>query len=311
MSNKSLAVDNNEDLEKLPINEIGLSDIIKEYRGKNLHFKKNIEESISIADLIFLCVNTPTKIKGIGAGQASDLRWIETSIRQIAKSAKNNTIIVQKSTIPVKTAETIKNLLNSIHSNNVKIKKDFFVLSNPEFLSEGTAIKDLNCPDRVLIGGDNENAIKALEKIYLKWLSPEKIIKLSLWSAELSKLTANAFLAQRISSINAISSLCEVTGANVLEVSKAIGKGGSNIRLAGKLTGYEIDVFREGVEEDIELKEFSDEIEEWVIEEFKKVGLDTAKSILELEKADLIKRTDLEDETVEEVLRILREEFEE
>jgi len=213
---------NNKDLDKLPINEVGLSNIIKKYRGINLHFKKNIEEYISKADLIFLCVNTPTKIKGFGAGQASDLRWIETSVRQIAKSAKDNTIIVQKSTIPVKTAETIKTLLNSKNTNNDN-KKNFFVLSNPEFLSEGTAINDLNSPDRILIGGDDENAISALEKIYLKWLSPEKIIKLSLWSAELSKLTANAFLAQRVSSINAISSLCEATGANVLEVSNAIG----------------------------------------------------------------------------------------
>ena len=153
--------------------------------------------------------------------------------------------------------------------------------------------------------------MRKLSLIYQRWIPKEKIFITSLWSSELAKLTANAFLAQRISSINAISSLCEKSGADVREVSKAIGKGGSNIRLAGKLTGYEIDVFREGVEEDIELKEFSDEIEEWVIEEFKKVGLDTAKSILELEKSDLIKRTDLEDETVDEVLRILREEFEE
>ncbi len=218
---------NDRDLNKLPIYEPGLKEIIKECRNKNLHFSTDVDLKISEADMIFISVNTPTKDKGIGAGQASDLKWVEASARRIANSAKGRTIVVEKSTLPVKTAETIKTILNSYKKNFVnnfeKEIKDFHVLSSPEFLAEGTAINDLENPDRVLIGGDNDIAINALEEIYLNWVEKKKILRTNLWSSELSKLTANAFLAQRISSINSISALCEKTGADIKEVSNAIG----------------------------------------------------------------------------------------
>ena len=214
---------NDENLSNLPIFEPGLPEIINKCRYQNLWFSNKLKESIEIADMIFICVNTPTKVTGIGAGQASDLKWVEVSARQIAEFAKTNTIVVEKSTIPVKTAETIRTILNSSISNSKIKQKSFSVLSNPEFLSEGTAINDLQNPDRVLIGGEDPESINALEEIYLKWVAKSKIIKTNLWSSELSKLAANAFLAQRISSINSIASLCEVTGADINEVSKAIG----------------------------------------------------------------------------------------
>ena len=214
---------NDSNLSNLPVFEPGLEKIVDRCRGRNLHFSVNVEESIAIADMIFLSVNTPTKTKGLGAGQASDLKWIEKSARQVAKYARGNTIVVEKSTLPVKTAETIQKILNPKQDKKDKSNSNFKVLSNPEFLAEGTAINDLIYPDRVLIGGDNDEAISALESIYLNWVSKEKIIKTNLWSSELSKLTANAFLAQRISSINSISALCEATGADISEVSKAIG----------------------------------------------------------------------------------------
>ena len=212
---------NNDDFSKLPVYEPGLAEIVKRRRGKNLHFSCDIDHNISIADMIFISVNTPTKLRGIGAGQASDLKWIEESARQIGKHSKGETIVVEKSTLPVKTAETIKLILNG--SKDESDGKKFHVISNPEFLAEGSAIDDLNYPDRVLIGGENDQAIKALENIYLNWINKEKILTTNLWSSELSKLTANAFLAQRISSINSISALCEVTGANINEVAIAIG----------------------------------------------------------------------------------------
>ena len=214
---------NDSDLSNLPVFEPGLEKIIDRCRGRNLHFSINVEESIAIADMIFLSVNTPTKTKGIGAGQASDLKWIEKSARQVAKYANGNAIVVEKSTLPVKTAETIQKILNPEKDITDNTSQKFNVLSNPEFLAEGSAINDLIHPDRVLIGGDNDDAIRALESIYLNWVPKEKIIKTNLWSSELSKLTANAFLAQRISSINSISALCEATGADISEVSKAIG----------------------------------------------------------------------------------------
>ena len=216
---------NDPDLSKLPVYEPGLDEVIKRCRNRNLYFSNEIEKHISSADMIFISVNTPTKIKGVGAGQASDIKWVEKSARQVANYAKGTTIVVEKSTLPVKTAETIKAILEitnqkqTINTSN----KQFFILSNPEFLAEGTAIKDLENPDRVLIGGDNQEAINALENIYLNWISGEKIIKTNLWSSELSKLTANAFLAQKISSINSISAICEETGANIKEVAQAIG----------------------------------------------------------------------------------------
>ena len=221
-----IAAWNNKDLEKLPIYEPGLSKLIKKNRNKNLFFSSNLEKNISEADMVFISVNTPTKTSGLGAGQASDLRWVESCTRTVAKFAKNHTIVIEKSTIPVKTAELIKNLLNSYVKKEQKseaINKSFSILSNPEFLAEGNAIRDLESPDRILIGGEDIDSINALKILYENWVPSEKIICTNLWSSELSKLAANAFLAQRISSINSISAICESTGANIDEVSLAIG----------------------------------------------------------------------------------------
>tara|TARA_Y100000589_G_scaffold195933_1_gene185230 strand:+ start:340 stop:1782 length:1443 start_codon:yes stop_codon:yes gene_type:complete len=214
---------NSQDFELLPIYEPGLDKIISRCRGKNLTFSTKIQEKISCADMIFISVNTPTKTKGIGAGHASDLKWVEACAREVALFAKGHTIVVEKSTLPVKTAEVIKNILEASQPNSNEIKKTFDVLSNPEFLAEGSAIRDLEEPDRVLIGGESDDAIMALSNIYKNWVPEDKILHTNIWSSELSKLTANAFLAQRISSINSISALCESTGADVREVSRAIG----------------------------------------------------------------------------------------
>ena len=215
---------NDEDLTKLPVYEPGLKELIKNNRNKNLFFTTNIKDSVAEADIIFISVNTPTKTKGLGAGYASDLKWVESSARTVAEYALGHTIIVEKSTVPVRTAELIKRILSSyIIDSEKNPSRSFSVLSSPEFLAEGTAIKDLENPDRVLIGGEDENAIKQLSLLYQRWIPENKIFITNLWSSELSKLTANAFLAQRISSINAISSLCEPTGADIKEVSKAIG----------------------------------------------------------------------------------------
>ncbi len=213
------------DFEKLPIYEPKLKYLVKKNRNKNLFFTCDLKNSISEADIIFISVNTPTKSKGLGAGYASDLKWVESSARSIAKYAKNNTIVVEKSTVPVRTAELIKKILlvNDFDKQNQTESKSFAVLSSPEFLAEGSAIEDLENPDRVLIGGEDDDALEKLSLIYQRWIPKNKIFITSLWSSELSKLTANAFLAQRISSINAISSLCEPTGADVREVAKAIG----------------------------------------------------------------------------------------
>ena len=215
---------NDKDLSKLPVYEPGLKELIKKNRNKNLFFTTSIKESVAEADIIFISVNTPTKTKGLGAGYASDLKWVESSARTVAEYALGHTIIVEKSTVPVRTAELIKRILSScINDSEKHSSRTFSVLSSPEFLAEGTAIKDLENPDRVLIGGEDENAIKQLSFLYQRWIPENKIFITNLWSSELSKLTANAFLAQRISSINAISSLCEPTGADITEVSKAIG----------------------------------------------------------------------------------------
>tara|TARA_A100001035_G_C27770096_1_gene495861 strand:+ start:406 stop:1827 length:1422 start_codon:yes stop_codon:yes gene_type:complete len=215
---------NETDTSNLPIYEPGLDEIILKCRNKNLFFTTNIKESIQNADMIFLSVNTPTKSKGVGAGKASDLKWVEISARQIAEFSRGHTIVVEKSTLPVRTAKTIEKILvNSQNKKSDSQNKTFSVLSNPEFLSEGTAINDLQFPDRVLIGGDDELAINLLADLYSNWVPEEKIIRTNIWSSELSKLTANAFLAQRISSINSISALCEVTEADVKQVAKAIG----------------------------------------------------------------------------------------
>ena len=209
--------------DRLPIYEPGLDDVVRQTRGKNLHFSADVPTGIQWANMIFVAVNTPTKTYGVGAGRAADLRFIESVARTIAEHANGPKIIVEKSTIPVKTAETIKNILAA----NARGHK-FEVLSNPEFLAEGTAIADLLSPDRVLIGGERtpggEAAIRTLVDVYATWVPRERIITTNLWSSELSKLVANAFLAQRISSINSVSALCEATGADVDEVANAIGK---------------------------------------------------------------------------------------
>lgn len=209
---------NNADLAQLPIYEPGLDAVVAEARGRNLFFSTDVEKAIDEADMIFISVNTPTKNYGKGKGQAADLKYIELCARQIAQVAKGDKIVVEKSTLPVRTAAALKSILNDT-GNGV----NFDILSNPEFLAEGTAVANLHHPDRVLIGGENEEAIQALVQIYESWVPQERILTTNLWSSELSKLVANAFLAQRVSSINAISELCEVTGANVDEVSRAIG----------------------------------------------------------------------------------------
>ncbi|MCW2262034.1 MULTISPECIES: nucleotide sugar dehydrogenase [Sphingobacterium] len=209
---------NDADLSKLPIYEPGLDAVVGEARGRNLFFSTDVDKAIDEADMIFISVNTPTKTYGKGKGQAADLKYIELCARQIARVAKDDKIVVEKSTLPVRTADALKSILGNT-GNNV----NFHILSNPEFLAEGTAVTDLHNPDRVLIGGEDAEAIEALVQIYEAWVPRERILTTNLWSSELSKLVANAFLAQRVSSINAISELCEVTGANVDEVSRAIG----------------------------------------------------------------------------------------
>lgn len=213
------------DLSDLPVYEPGLKHIVEKCRGINLHFSTDMEINIAKADLIFISVNTPTKTKGIGSGQAIDLKYVEASSRQISKYAEGHTIVVEKSTLPVKTAQTIKAILDATtkDKNNSSSSKSFSVLSNPEFLAEGSAISDLENPDRVLIGGEDQEAIDDLVKIYSKWIEKAKVLTTDLWSSELSKLISNAFLAQRISSINTISALCEATGARIKDVSLAVG----------------------------------------------------------------------------------------
>jgi UDPglucose 6-dehydrogenase len=207
----------------LPVYEPGLKEIVESCRGKNLHFTTDLKPAIAAADLIFVCVGTPTKSYGIGAGRAADLRYIESAARLIAEVSHGNKIIVEKSTIPVKTATAIQRIIAANNSTDAT----FQVLSNPEFLAEGTAVSDMENPDRILIGGEQtpegQAALNALVSVYANWVPREKIITTNLWSSELSKLVANAFLAQRISSINSISALCEATGADVNEVARAIG----------------------------------------------------------------------------------------
>ncbi|BAX78643.1 UDP-glucose 6-dehydrogenase [Labilibaculum antarcticum] len=213
---------NDADLNKLPIYEPGLADVVAEARGRNLFFSTDVDQAIDEAQMIFISVNTPTKTYGVGKGMAADLKYIELCARQIAKVSKDDKIIVEKSTLPVRTAEALSTILNSTGNG-----ANFDILSSPEFLAEGTAISDLQKPDRILIGGDEtekgQSAIKSLVAVYENWVPRENIITTRVWSSELSKLTANAFLAQRVSSINAISALCEKTGADVDEISRAIG----------------------------------------------------------------------------------------
>lgn len=222
LNEKRIAAWNDPDVNKIPIYEPGLSQVVAEARGRNLFFSTEVDQAIDEADMIFISVNTPTKTYGIGKGMAADLKYIELCARQIARVAKNDKIVVEKSTLPVRTASAIKDILDST-GNGVQ----FQILSNPEFLAEGTAIEDLFAPDRVLIGGDTttegQKAIQQLVDVYANWVPKDRILTTNVWSSELSKLTANAFLAQRVSSINALSELCEKTGANVNEVAKAIG----------------------------------------------------------------------------------------
>jgi len=222
LNEERIAAWNDENIDNIPIYEPGLDTIVAEARGRNLFFSTDVDKAIDEAQIIFISVNTPTKTYGRGKGMAADLKYIELCARQIARVAKDNKIVVEKSTLPVRTAEAIKSILDNT-GNGVQ----FQILSNPEFLAEGTAVQDLLNPDRILIGGDSSNegqaAIQALVDVYANWVSKDKILTTNVWSSELSKLTANAFLAQRISSINALSELCEKTGADVNEVAKAIG----------------------------------------------------------------------------------------
>ena len=208
--------------DELPIYEPGLLEVVKSARGRNLFFSTMTDEAIAEADIIFVSVGTPTKTYGMGAGRAADLCYVEGAARMIARVAKGPKIIVEKSTIPVRTAVAMRTILSAnCHEGK------FQVLSNPEFLAEGTAMDDLECPDRILIGGEKtpegDAAVESLVSVYNQWIPRERILTTNLWSSELSKLVANAFLAQRISSINSISALCEKTGADVDEVSRAIG----------------------------------------------------------------------------------------
>ena len=209
-------------LEQLPVYEPGLAEVVKEARGRNLFFSDDISGNIEKAEMIFMAVNTPTKTQGEGAGMAADLRYVEACARDIAKYSKSDKIVIEKSTLPVRTAKKIKEILEE-NSNGIH----FEILSNPEFLAEGTAIEDLFKSDRVLIGGDEtesgQKAVQALVDIYANWIPKNKILTTNVWSSELAKLASNAMLAQRISSINSLSALCEKTGANIDELSKAIG----------------------------------------------------------------------------------------
>jgi UDPglucose 6-dehydrogenase len=204
----------------LPVYEPGLDEVVRRTRSRNLRFipQRDGAAAVAAADAVFISVNTPTKTQGSGAGKASDLSYVEACARYIAEHAKGHTIVIEKSTMPVRAADTIKRILaTSPHGGT------FDVLSNPEFLAEGTAIRDLEQPDRVLIGGEAPEAVEALAEVYAHWVPGPAILRTGLWSAELSKLAANAFLAQRVSSINAVSALCEVTGAQVEEVAKVLG----------------------------------------------------------------------------------------
>lgn len=208
---------------ELPIYEPGLTDVVRQARGRNLFFSTDVDKAIEEADLIFVSVNTPTKKSGVGAGSAADVNYVERATRQIASVATSSKIVVEKSTVPCRTAESMRTILEANSKPNCR----FDILSNPEFLAEGTAVADLYKPDRVLIGSlqtpEGKAACDALSEVYANWVPTDRILTVGLWSSELSKLAANAMLAQRISSINALSAICEATGANIDEVAHAIG----------------------------------------------------------------------------------------
>ena len=222
VNQERIAAWNHQDLDQLPVYEPGLKEVVAEARGRNLFFSTDVEKAIEEAQMIFMAVNTPTKTYGEGKGFAADLTFVEKCARQIAEVSTTDKIVIEKSTLPVRTAEKIKEVLSS---NNKNVH--FEVLSNPEFLAEGTAIEDLFKSDRVLIGGDatpsGQEAVGTLVSIYANWIPKGKILTTNVWSSELSKLASNAMLAQRISSINSLSALCEKTGADIDEVSKAVG----------------------------------------------------------------------------------------
>ena len=209
--------------DELPVYEPGLDEVVKRCRGRNLFYSTDIPAEIKKADVIFVSVNTPTKTFGAGAGKAADLQYLEKTARSIVEYADGDKIVVEKSTLPVRTAQALSRVL---HSNSKGIK--FQIVSNPEFLAEGTAISDLQNPDRVLIGGmdtpEGNAAVEAVASIYRNWVPAEKIITTNVWSSELTKLVANAILAQRVSSVNAISALCERTDADIDQVTSAVGK---------------------------------------------------------------------------------------
>lgn len=205
--------------DKLPVYEPGLDEVVRRCRGRNLFYSTDIPRAIKEADVIFVSVNTPTKTFGAGAGKAADLQYLEKTARSILEYADTDKIVVEKSTLPVRTAQALSRVL---HSNTRGLK--FRIVSNPEFLAEGTAINDLLHPDRVLIGGLDESAIREVASIYERWVPHDRIITTNLWSSELTKLVSNALLAQRISSVNSISALCERTGANISEVTSAAGR---------------------------------------------------------------------------------------
>jgi len=217
-----IAAWNSEDF-ALPIYEPGLEDVVRQTRGRNLFFSTEVDKAVQEADLIFVSVNTPTKTSGVGAGYAADLNYVESATRHIAQVATSSKIVVEKSTVPCRTASSMRIILES----NSRPGCHFDILSNPEFLAEGTAIADLFNPDRVLIGAldtpEGAAACAALSSVYANWVPKERILNVGLWSSELSKLAANALLAQRISSINALSAICETTGADVREVAHAVG----------------------------------------------------------------------------------------
>ena len=223
LNTERIAAWNDTNLDNLPIFEPGLSEVVAEARGRNLFFSTEVDKAIDDAEMIFISVNTPTKTYGIGKGMSADLKYVELCARQIARVATSNKIVVEKSTLPVKTAEAIQSILDNT-GNGV----NFEILSNPEFLAEGTAMRDLAVPDRILIGGNlnsekGQEAVHSLVDIYSSWVPQKNILTTNVWSSELSKLAANAFLAQRVSSINALSELCEETGAEISELAKAIG----------------------------------------------------------------------------------------
>ncbi len=213
---------NNESLNELPIYEPGLKELIEKTRNKNLYFSEDIDKAIEESDIIFMAVNTPTRKTGKGKGFAADLTNVEACAKRIAVKSKSDKIVIEKSTLPVRTAEKIKEVLKKFNKKN-----NFEVISNPEFLAEGTAIENLYKSDRVLVGGENtdsgKKAVNILVEIYKNWIPENKILKTNVWSSELAKLASNAMLAQRISSINSFSAICEKTGASIQEISKAIG----------------------------------------------------------------------------------------